>query len=78
MYKVFDICTLGKDKPKCKEGHQMNVSSYAEGIYEKGYRCNSCNEVKQGERWNCESCLDNGGYDYCFDCVPKTGNHPKI
>merc|ERR1719367_2647428 len=54
----------------------INISSYAEGGYKTGFCCNSCDEVKQGERWNCKLCLDTdgyGGYDYCFECVPKLG-----
>ena len=65
-------------KPECKRGHQMNVSSYAEGDYKTGYDCDKCGKSKQGDRWHCKLCLDDGGYDYCFDCVPITGNHPKI
>ena len=56
----------------------MNISSYAEGGY---IICNGCDEVQQGERWNCKLCLDTdgyGGYDYCFECVPKLGNQTKI
>ena len=56
----------------------MNLSSYAEGPYKTGYDCDGCDEFKQGERWHCKLCLDYGGYDYCFDCFPKTGNYPKI
>ena len=71
------------------EDYRPEYGSY--GIYGTGYNCDHCykfnkfnaygGRLRGCQRWTCnvESCVwEFGGYDYCFGCVPKTGNHPKI
>mgnify|MGYP006170165845 CR=1 FL=1 len=57
----------------CTGGHTMVASSYAEGGYRDGFRCDKCggNKDEAGERsrerWFCHPC----GADLCFACHPK-------
>ena len=67
--------------PKCCNGHDMVISSYAGRGYKNGYVCDQCKKGSahghlngSRERWWCQTCTG----DFCFVCKPKiTGKRGK-
>lgn len=52
--------------PLCHCGRLCVLTTYADGIYEKGWTCNRCNADGEGVRWFCDVCND----DLCVVCCP--------
>ena len=60
---------------KCRQNHDMVVSSFAGGGYTGGYVCDLCRGRSSSghlgssrERWWCQACTS----DFCFECRPAS------